>query len=207
MVNASIVTVICLVWICEKHLLPELYLAERDKKNGDTQISVRFTFPRRASADTATIAGIFAPPSPETGGNLLKELIEHKFIDLTWPGAIQLEHRFVFRPIAVQRTELAASVAEQYEEMFGFAAVDFVEHFLLGVAVHHAREHAIFDGVQDDAAIRLCRRLLVQSRSYAANMRQNEQKEGAGERKRERESKSTAKGRLIKLLHAKRVDV
>lgn len=97
---------------------------------------------------------------------LLKELIEHKFIDLTWPGSIELQHRFVFRPVAVQRPKLAAGIAEQYEEMFGFAAIDFVEYFLLGIAVHHAREYTIFDGVQDDAAIGFCRWLLVQSRSY-----------------------------------------
>lgn len=83
----------------------------------------------------------------------LEKLIEHKFIDRIRSGAIQLMNGFVLWPIAVQRAKLAASIAEQNEKVFGFAARYFVQHLHFGITIDDARKDTVFDRIQDDSAI------------------------------------------------------
>lgn len=71
-------------------------------------------------------------------------------------------HRFVLGIVTIQRSKLAAGVAEQHQKVFCLAARDFLQHLLLGVAIHHAGKDAVLDGVQDDTSIRLGGRLLIQ---------------------------------------------
>lgn len=49
--------------------------------------------------------------------------------------------------------------------MFCIAAINFVEYFLLGIAIDHAWKYTVLDRIQYDAAIRFGRRLFVQFRT------------------------------------------
>jgi hypothetical protein len=49
--------------------------------------------------------------------------------------------------------------------VLGFTARDLLQHFLLGVAVHHAGEDAILDCVEENATVGLGGRLLVEPRT------------------------------------------
>lgn len=80
-------------------------------------------------------------------------------------GAVELHDRLGVGIVAVEGAELAAGVAEQHQEVLGLASRDLLQHFLLGVAVHHAREDAVLDGVEEDAAVGLGCWLLVQPRT------------------------------------------
>jgi hypothetical protein len=101
-------------------------------------------------------------PNGHATGYSLEELVEHDVIDVRGPGAVKLHDRLGVRVVAVEGAELAACVSEQHQEVLGFAASDLLQHLLLGVAVHHAREDAVLDGVEEDAAVGLGGRLLVE---------------------------------------------
>lgn len=140
-VNASMVTVRCFVWICEKHLPPELYLQSRESVSH--VLRMRWVSP-----------------------HLLEEPVEHVLIHLTRSRAVQLHDLLRFRVVAVQRPELTASVAEQHQEVLRLRASDLLQHLLLRVTIDDAREYAVLDRVQDDASIGLGRGLFIQFRSY-----------------------------------------
>lgn len=92
----------------------------------------------------------------------LEEPVEHVLVHLAGPRAEQLDHLLRLRIVAVERTELAAGVAEQDQEVLRLRARYLLQHLVLRVPIHHAREYTVFDRVQDDAPIRFGRRLLVQ---------------------------------------------
>lgn len=92
----------------------------------------------------------------------LEELIEHPVINVLRPCAVQLGDLIRVRAVRVQRSELAARVSEQHEEVLALGARNLLEHTPLRLRVHRAREHAVLHRVQHDAAVGLGRRLLVQ---------------------------------------------
>lgn len=94
--------------------------------------------------------------------NSLKEFVKHQCIHLTRPGAVQFADLLGLRHVAVESAELAASVPKQYEEVFGLGTGDLLHHLLFGIAIHCAREDTVFDGIQDDAAVRFGCGLFVQ---------------------------------------------
>lgn len=97
--------------------------------------------------------------------NLLEKFVEHEFVYLTGTGAVKLYYRFIFWPIAVQSAELATGIAEQDQEMFGLATIDFVQYFLFGISIDYTRKYTIFDSIQNNATIRFGRWLLVELRT------------------------------------------
>lgn len=141
-VNASIVTVRCFVWICEKHLPPELYLEanRQTEQHYIIQLVHKITLPRHS----------------------LEEPVKHVLVHLAGPRAKQLHHLLRLRIVAVQRPELATGVPEQNQKVFRVRPCNLFQHLLLGVPVHHPWEHAVLDRVQDDAPVRLGRRLFIQ---------------------------------------------
>lgn len=50
---------------------------------------------------------------------------------------------------------MTLDVAEEEEKVRTVAPVDHVQHPVSGLSVHHAGEHHVLDGVQDDRAVRL----------------------------------------------------
>lgn len=108
--------------------------------------------------------------------NLLEKFVEHEFVYLTGAGAIKLYYRFIFWPIAVQGAELATGIAEQDEEMFGLATIDFVQYFLFGISIDYTGKYTIFDSIQNNATIRFGRWLLVELRTCTHSQRQMKDK-------------------------------
>lgn len=84
---------------------------------------------------------------------------------MRWSGSIKLDNGFRVRVVAVQGSELTASISKEHQEMFGFTSSDLLQHLLLGVSVHHARKDAVLDGVQEDSTVGLRCWLLVETRT------------------------------------------
>lgn len=84
---------------------------------------------------------------------------------MRWSGSVKLDNGFRVGVVAVQRSELTASISKQHQEMFGFTSSDLFEDLLLGVAVHNARKDAVLDGVKEDSAVGFRCWLLVKTRT------------------------------------------
>lgn len=92
---------------------------------------------------------------------LLEELVEHQIVDLARTRPVQFDDLLVLRPVAIQGPELATRIPKQHQEVFRLGPGNLLQHLLLGVAIHHPREDTVLDGIEDDAPIRLGRRLFV----------------------------------------------
>lgn len=97
--------------------------------------------------------------------NVLEELLEHGVVHDFRSVPVQLDDLLALGVVRVEGAELARRVAEQDEEVLALGARDLLEHPLLRLAVHHPREDAILDRVQDDRSVRTGRRLFVQLRT------------------------------------------
>jgi len=93
------------------------------------------------------------------------ELVEHDFFDLTRPSTIQLGYLVRFGLVAVEGAELAASIAEEYQEVLRLRARNLLQHFLFGLAVNNAGKNTVFNGIQDDSTIRFGRWLFIEFRT------------------------------------------
>ena len=102
---------------------------------------------------------------PKEVGDLLEELLEHVVGDLLGSIAVKFEDLLALRIVRVECAEHALAVAEQDQEVLALGAHDLLQDALLGLAVHHTREDAILDRVQDDGTVGTRSRLLVQLRS------------------------------------------
>ena len=97
--------------------------------------------------------------------NILEELLEHGVVHDLRPVAVQLDDLLPLGVVRVEGAELARRVAEQNEKVLALGPLDLFEHLLLRLAVHHPREDAILDRVQNDRSIGSGRRLFVQLRT------------------------------------------
>lgn len=97
--------------------------------------------------------------------NLLEKFIKHPIIDVFGASPVQFGDLFRVRAVRVERTELAARVTEQHEEVLGFGSRDLLQNPPLRFRVYGAGEHAVLYGVKHYAAVRFRRRLLVESRA------------------------------------------
>lgn len=98
-------------------------------------------------------------------GIVFEEFFEHGVVDHFRSSAVHFDDFFFFGIERVEGAEGEAAVAEQDEEILALRPCDFLEHPLLGLAIHHAGEDAILDRVQNDGTVGTSRRLLVQSRT------------------------------------------
>ena len=98
-------------------------------------------------------------------GDLLEELLKHIVGDLLGSIAVKFEDLLALRIVRVECAEHALAVAEQDQEVLALGAHNLLEDALFGLAVHHTREDAILDRVQDDGTVGTRSRLLVQFRS------------------------------------------
>lgn len=96
---------------------------------------------------------------------VFEEAVVHVVGDLLRPRPVDLVYFLRVWVVSVQSPELALDVAEEEEEVGAVAPVDHVQHPVASLGVHHAGEHNVLDGVQDDRAVGLARRLAVQPRA------------------------------------------
>ena len=94
----------------------------------------------------------------------LEEAVVHVAGDLLGSGPIDLVDFLCVWVVGVEPPELALDVAEEEEEVGAVAPVDHVQHPVASLGVHHAGEHHVLDGVQDDRAVGLARWLTVKPR-------------------------------------------
>lgn len=79
--------------------------------------------------------------------DLLEKFIEHPIVDVLGASPVQFGDLFGVGAVRVERPELAARVAEQHEEVFGFGPRDLLQDPPLRFRVHGAGEHAVLYGV------------------------------------------------------------
>jgi hypothetical protein len=83
----------------------------------------------------------------------LEKLIEHDIVNVRRARSVKLNNGLRVGVVAVKRPELTSRVSKQHQKVLCFAARDFLQNFLLGIAIHHAREYTILDGVEENATI------------------------------------------------------
>lgn len=154
-VKASMVTVRCFVWTCEKHFPLELYLG-RNKRQ-----SVTYYAPREACRGVE-LTKVFRQKW-KNRFHLLKKLVEHVIDDLFGPSTVQLGYFLPLGTIRIESAELAAGVPKQDEKVFALRPADLLQDPRFGFPVHRAGEDAVLHGVQHYVAIRLGYRQFIQS--------------------------------------------
>lgn len=96
-----------------------------------------------------------------TTGVIFEELIEHHIIDLARPSSVKFDNLLVLGPVTVQGPELATRIPKQHQEVFRLGPGNLLQYLLFGIAIYRPREDTVLDGIEDDAPIRLGRRLFV----------------------------------------------
>lgn len=89
---------------------------------------------------------------------------------MTRPSTIQLGYLVRFGLVAVEGAELAASIAEEYQEVLRLRARNLLQHFLFGLAVNNAGKNTVFNGIQDDSTIRFGRWLFIEFRTCGCSV-------------------------------------
>lgn len=141
-VKASMVTVRCFVWTCEKHFPPELYLKFKcfiKKIVFITKMKMLENFAR----------------------DLLEKFVEHFIYNLFRSSSVQFTDFISVWAVWIESSKLKACISKEDKEVFTFWSRNCIQHSSFWFVINRSWEYTVFNSIQHYTSIWLCYWLLI----------------------------------------------